>query len=340
MREHLASGGRQRGIRQCRIVGGKEDADEDEGPDHREVDHSREDRREGALTAVLRRQHPLHRVLVDAVGGHRHEGGSDDGRPDRVVLRQHVADPRPESLLLRFGKIEEGRLLDLLHRGFPATRDFTQQEPDREPERRGQHSHLDEVGPDHRTDPADRRVDRGGQRDEDQRHGEDPELLLVADRLAFPQAVGEHEDDRRDIQARPHRQHPGDKEGRRGDHPGQRPEAGSEELVERHHAVPVEHRDEQVADDDPRQQGADRELRVGPVVLHVAGLRGPEEGGGADFGGEDRCKHGPPRRLPVAEREAFHRTALGALRKADCENHHEVGQEHQPVDPVLSHAGL
>ena len=96
--------------------------------------------------------------------------------------------------------------------------------------------------------------------------------------------------------------------------------------------MPVKERDEEKADDDPREDRADGKLRVGPVALYVAALRRAEEGRRADLRGEDAREHRPPRRLPVAEREALDAPALRALREPDADDDREVGDQDQRIE--------
>ena len=53
---------------------------------------AREDQREPALVMVLRRQHPLHHVLVGAVRGHGGEDGAEQRGPDGVFVAEDAAD--------------------------------------------------------------------------------------------------------------------------------------------------------------------------------------------------------------------------------------------------------
>jgi hypothetical protein len=205
MREDVASfesavgGARQGWIREMQVVGVEEHADEDESAHHGQIDETAHDRGEGALLAIFRRKHALHRVLIDPVRRHREDGDADDGGPERVIGGEDVADPGGEAGLLRFGEVEEGRILDHRLGRLPALGQFAEEVEDRENEGAAEHGDLDEVRPDHRPDAPDHGIDGGEETDQGQGDGKNHELQLGRDR-AFPQLPGQHYNDRRHIE--------------------------------------------------------------------------------------------------------------------------------------------
>ena len=90
--------------------------------------------------------------------------------------------------------------------------------------------------------------------------------------------------------------------------------------------------EEEFADDDAPQHGADAKLDVGKVAQGVALTGGAEEGGGADFSGDDGGEDGPPGHAAVAEGVAFQGVLLAANVETDAENGAEVGENDEQIE--------
>ena len=219
-----------------RVVGEEPGADGEVEQQRHERADRRERQRALALAARLDREQALHQVVVGAEGGHRADEAVQDGEPEDVRIRQH---PLPEiRRARRRAPVDDAEASRLRRR--PEHRAEAAVDPPRE-ERHGQRAadeegrRLEDVGPDHGLDAAQRDVGDGHDREE---HDGRPE------RPAHEHRDGQrrgHEPHARAQQAR-------DEEEDRARDLARLAEAIEEELVDRRAVVAVEGGDEEVGD--------------------------------------------------------------------------------------------
>ena len=133
--------------------------------------------------------------------------------------------------------------------------------------------------------------------------------------------------DRRDIQARTGRQHTRNHENSGCRVFRRHAETRGEIFVDRINFVVVVRLDENVADEDARENRAERQLQISVVAQREAFARRAEKGAGACFGSDDRGEHGPPRNCATAEREIFEVLLLPAHVKADGDDDEEIEEQ-------------
>ena len=194
--EHLPRFGRQPRIGEGLIKRAQHDAHQDEGTDHGQIHQTRDDGGHSALAAIARRQHPLHRVLVNAVRAHRHEGAANQRRPQRVLAAEDMAQTVPPPLLGRRSKIEKQRRVGHRHHPLPALRDSTEKIGQRESQCGQQDQHLNAVRPNHGADSTHRGVDGREPRHHHHRQGIERKLFRTVHRPAAPGTEGQHQNDR------------------------------------------------------------------------------------------------------------------------------------------------
>ncbi len=242
------------------------------------------------------------------------EDDRDERRPERVVdLPRRRPLPRVEQVLL-------GDLVDLVLQAGPAA-DVVQRDDRQRHERGEDHEELQHLVVDRRGEAAERDVaehDRGGDDDAEEDRPAEQDVQHERQRVevhAGDQHGGEGEDERvedvrRLVEAQPQVL---------GDRPDLRP------VVEGHHHDPEE---------DHRRDGADpvvvdrvdAELRA--VGRHAQDLQGAEVG-------RDEGEAGDPGRERASREEVVEaRLDVAAGGEADPEDHHEVDDQDQVVDPV------
>ena len=189
---------------------------------------------------------------------------------------------------------------------------------------------LDQVGPDHRLDPADDRVGRG-----DQGHQQDPPEI-GGKRHGFSREEmlpDHHENHPAEIEADADAENPGEEEDGAGHVLGPRAEAHGQELIDALDAVLVVGADEGEGDHHAGDHRADGELSVEKGPRLVALSRRPKEGGSAGLGSHDRGKDRPPRDGAPSEREFFQRGVAATCTQAHPDNQGEIGKDDRRIDP-------
>ena len=180
--------------------------------------------------------------------------------------------------------------------------------------------------------PPRRRVD-GGQNDNGNRCADvDEKRFSLTGLHAANHFIRKRKRDRRYIQARTGRQH-----ARNHENSGCRvfrrhAKARGEIFVDRINFVVVVRLDENVADQNARQNRAERQLQVGVVAQCEAFPGRTEKSAGACFRRDDRSEHGPPRNCATAEREIFEVLLLPAHVKADGNDDDEIEKQNRAID--------
>ncbi len=152
---------------------------------------------------------------------------------------------------------------------------------------------LNQIGPDDSLDPTERRVD-GGQNDNDNRCADvDEKRFSLTGLHAANHFIRKRERDRRYIQARTGRQHTRNHENSGCRVFRRHAEARGEIFVDRINFVVVVRLDENVADENASEDGAEGELQVGIIAVTEAFPGRSEKSAGACFGG-DQSKRARP----------------------------------------------
>src|SRR5205823_6705943 len=106
----------------------------------------------------------------------------------------------------------------------------------------------------------------------------------------------------------------------------------SQIFVDRINFVIVVRLDENVADENARDDGAEGELQIGIISQRKSFARRPEKCAGAGFGGNERSENGPPCDLATAESEVGEVLFLAAHVKADRDDDHKVDKQDSAID--------
>src|SRR4030095_16219237 len=88
-------------------------------------------------------------------------------------------------------------------------------------------------------------------------------------------------------------------------------------FVDRENFVVIVGLDENEADEDARDDGAEGELDVSVIAQRIAFARCSKKSAGARFRRDDGSEHGPPRDLPATEREILEVALLAPHAQAD-----------------------
>ena len=111
-----------------------------------------------------------------------------------------------------------------------------------------------------------------------------------------------------------------------------RAEAGGQVFVDREDLVVVIGLDENVADENAREDRAERKLEVGEIAQRKAFAGCAEKGAGTGFGRDDGGEHCPPRNAAAAEGEILEVILLPAHVEADEDDDEKVEEQDSGVD--------
>ena len=109
-------------------------------------------------------------------------------------------------------------------------------------------------------------------------------------------------------------------------------ESGSQIFIDRVNFVIVVRFDENVANQDAREDGAERQLQISVVAQCESLARGAEKSPSARFRSNDRGEHRPPWDSAAAEREVFEIFFLPAHVEADGNDDDKVEEENSGID--------
>ena len=144
--------------------------------------------------------------------------------------------------------------------------------------------------------------------------------------------VGQHERDRRYIQARAGREHARENENRRCGVFRRHAETRGEIFVDRIDFVVVVRLDENVADQNASQDGAERELQISVISKGETFPRRAKKSAGTRLRGDKRGENGPPRNCATAQREIFEVLFLPAHVKPDGNDDDEIQEQNCGID--------
>ena len=159
-----------------------------------------------------------------------------------------------------------------------------------------------------------------------------PESLILVRPRPANHLVGQGQGDGGDIKPRPGSQQARDHENRGSRVLARDPKARGQVFVDRENVVVVIGLDENVADENAPDDGAERQLQIGVVAMAEAFSGRSEEGAGTGFGGDQRSQHCPPGDASSAQREPFEILFFPAHAQADGDDDHEVEQENRGID--------
>ena len=267
--------------------------------------------------------------------GHGDEGRANQAGEDRVLDFEHAFDFVPtvsrgietggDEIRQMKSALELGDLMEPAGNGRVKQTERDERAPDHD-------RSLNQIGPDDGLDSAERGVNRGENDNGDGRADINPECLRLVRANAADHFVSEGERDGRDIQPRAGREQARDHEhGRRGIL-GRDTETRGQVFVDRVNFVVVIRLDENVADENAREDGAEGELHVSVIAQREAFAGRPEKSAGARFRGDDGSEHGPPRDAPAAEREVFQVVFLPAHAQADEDDDEEIEKQNRAID--------
>ncbi len=232
--------------------------------------------------------------------------------------------------------LEIARLIQNAVRAGPAP-DADPERDERVNHRAAHHRRLDDIGPDHRANASRRRVERGQRGHQHDRPAVNPDRLFVRRRRAMEHLVPDHDDDRRDVEPRAAGQQARDQEDGAGGVAGRDPKPDLEKFVDRNDVIVVKGPDEKIGHDDPRDYGADGQLRVEEVPPVIALGRRAEKGRRAQLRRDDRGQHRPPGHLPAAHAELAHVVAAMPRRgQPHADDEGKIGQNGECV-PEITH---
>ena len=107
---------------------------------------------------------------------------------------------------------------------------------------------------------------------------------------------------------------------------------GSKVFVDGVNFVVVVWLDENVADENPREDGADRQLQIGVVAERESFAWRTKICSGSGFRGDERCEHSPPRHSPPAQCKVLEIFLLAPHVEADSDDENEIEQQNRAID--------
>ena len=301
------------------VIGVQGQADEHRQDGH-ELGDAAEDDRLARLTRTAATEHALRDELVGAVGVQtKHRVGQHGGVDGESRVRVRAEVPEPQLT---------GRLAECVGRRrrngeylAPSARQLDQHKHERRDQPEREHGELNHVGPDDGGDPAQERPRHRDRADDPDRSGQ-----------RKPGDFLEHQRGQQHAHALSQHRSEHEEPGRRGTSRAAEPVAYV--VIGAVDFALVEGRHEPDADDDPRQNRADRQLQISQVAAgREDDRRGADERHRADLGGDDRSCHRGPGQLSPAEEEVANRGLLSREFGAQGGGEDQVGREHRPVDP-------